>query len=183
MNASVGKNVKFGKWPNILIRDGASLHRLVIGNNVKVDDTVYIRMRKMGWILIGNNVRLCKDVWLTAANEATLTIGEGTIIGPYNILNGGGGVYIGKRCVFSSFISVTSSDHNLKLGKPIMENGFNSKDINIWDDVLVGSHVYIKQGVSIFDHAVIGAGSVVLHDVNPRSIVAGNPAKFIKMRE
>ena len=46
----------------------------------------------------------------------------------------------------------------------------------------IGSGVKIKTGVTIGDGAVIGAGSVVTKDVAPFSIVAGVPAKLIKMR-
>ena len=52
----------------------------------------------------------------------------------------------------------------------------------IGNDVWIGSSVKIKTGVAIGDGAVIGAGSVVTKDVAPFSIVAGVPAKLIKMR-
>ena len=53
---------------------------------------------------------------------------------------------------------------------------------NIGNDVWIGSGVKIKTGLTIGDGAVIGAGSVVTKDVAPFSIVAGVPAKLIKMR-
>lgn len=52
----------------------------------------------------------------------------------------------------------------------------------IGNDVWIGSGVKIKTGIIIGDGAVIGAGSVVTKDVAPFSIVAGVPAKLIKMR-
>src|SRR3970040_722208 len=92
--ANIGKDVLFGKWPNILLRDGASLKNLKISNNVKIDDRIYIRMRSEGRISIFDNARLCNDVWLTVANKEIVWIGKRTIIGPYNIINGGHGVTI-----------------------------------------------------------------------------------------
>ncbi len=53
---------------------------------------------------------------------------------------------------------------------------------HISHDVWIGQNVLIKQGVSIGTGAVIGMGSVVTKDVEPYSIVAGNPAKLIRMR-
>jgi acetyltransferase-like isoleucine patch superfamily enzyme len=46
--------------------------------------------------------------------------------------------------------------------------------------VFLGSHVTIHQGKTIGEHAVVGMGSVVLADIAPNSVVAGNPASEIK---
>ena len=55
-------------------------------------------------------------------------------------------------------------------------------DVIIGNDVWIGMNVVILSGVKIGDGAVIGAGSVVVKDVPPYAIVAGNPAKLIRMR-
>lgn len=55
-------------------------------------------------------------------------------------------------------------------------------DVTIGNDVWVGSNVIILSGVTVGDGAVIGAGSVVTADVEPFTIVAGNPAKLVKKR-
>ncbi|WP_062913095.1 CatB-related O-acetyltransferase [Pediococcus damnosus] len=52
--------------------------------------------------------------------------------------------------------------------------------IIVQDDVWIGSHVMVLSGVTLGKGSVIGAGSVVTKDVPPFSIVAGNPAKFIR---
>lgn len=55
-------------------------------------------------------------------------------------------------------------------------------DVTIGNDVWVGSDVIIMSGVTIGDGAVIGAGSVVTADVEPYTVVAGNPAKILLKR-
>ena len=55
-----------------------------------------------------------------------------------------------------------------------------SLPIIIEDDVWIGANAIILGGVTIKKGAVIGAGSVVLKDVEERTLVAGNPARFIK---
>jgi acetyltransferase-like isoleucine patch superfamily enzyme len=52
----------------------------------------------------------------------------------------------------------------------------------IGHDVWIGNRVLIKQGIKIGTGSVIGMGSVVTKDVEPYSIVAGNPAKLIRNR-
>lgn len=53
---------------------------------------------------------------------------------------------------------------------------------SIGNDVWIGDGAYIKAGVHIGHGAVIGMGSVVTKDVFPYAIVAGNPAKLVRMR-
>lgn len=55
-------------------------------------------------------------------------------------------------------------------------------DTIVGNDVWIGREVVILPGVKIGDGAVIGAQSVVTHDVPPYSVVAGNPARFIRRR-
>ena len=54
--------------------------------------------------------------------------------------------------------------------------------IIVEDDVWIGARTVILSGVRIGQGAIIAAGSVVTKDVEPYSIVAGNPAKLIKYR-
>ena len=46
--------------------------------------------------------------------------------------------------------------------------------------VFIGANAVIREGISIGNEAIIGAGSVVVKDVPPKMIVAGNPSKRIK---
>ena len=72
---------------------------------------------------------------------------------------------------------------------PFKVNFFNQKSealgkgkIKVYDDVWIGYGAIILSGVTIGQGAIVAAGSVVTKDVEPYSIVAGNPAKFIKYR-
>ena len=58
----------------------------------------------------------------------------------------------------------------------------NDKITKIGNDVWIGNNAIIKQGLTIGTGSVIGMGSVVTKNVDPYSIVAGNPAKFIRYR-
>ena len=60
--------------------------------------------------------------------------------------------------------------------------GMTKGNTIVGNDVWIGREAVILPGVKIGDGAVIGAQSVVTHDVPPYSIVAGNPARFIRRR-
>ena len=55
--------------------------------------------------------------------------------------------------------------------------------ITVEDNVWIGGRSIILQGVTVGEGAVVAAGSVVSRDVEPYTIVGGNPARFIKKRE
>ena len=86
-----------------------------------------------------------------------------------------GGEHFYRR--FTTFpINLLREDKNL----PWHEG--SKGDITIGNDVWIGYGATILSGVTIGDGAVIGARSVVTSDIEPCTIVAGNPAKFIKNR-
>lgn len=104
---------------------------------------------------------------------------------------------IGKFCAIAAETRfIMTGDHKLDgittYPFPIFQQGwekaFNVTDLPVKGDILVGNDVWfgygsmIKNGVKIGDGAIIGAGAVVVKDVPPYAIVAGNPAKVVKMR-
>ena len=67
-------------------------------------------------------------------------------------------------------------------GEDITNQTETKGNVTIGNDVWIGSHTIIMSGVTIGDGAIIAAYSVVTKDVEPYSIVGGNPAKFIRYR-
>lgn len=55
-----------------------------------------------------------------------------------------------------------------------------AQPIKIGNDVWVGGGAIILSGVTVGNGSTIGAGSVVTHDVEPYTVVAGNPARMIR---
>ena len=104
-------------------------------------------------------------------------IGRNSIISDYTSI--GKYVMMGPECY------IYTRNHSLSNCKqPMCFQGFDDyKPVIIGDDVWIGARVTILPGVKIESGAVIGAGSVVTKDVKTNSIVAGNPAKFIRFRK
>lgn len=181
--AQVGKKFRVHGSLDILLRDGASLKNVIIGDNVSLGGKLYIRMRKNGRILIKNGASFGTDVWLVTANDAEFIIGENSALSSYSIFNGGHGITIGSDCVFAGFVYVNSSEHHSKKDQIIRKQGYYGSPVFIGNGVWLGGHVTVTQGVTIGDGAVIGANAVVTKDIPPYAIAVGSPAKVLKYRE
>ena len=106
-----------------------------------------------------------------------------TIIG--NFVSIGGSCQIGGG---KHPLNMVSTSPVFLKGRNILRKNFSQfvfdgkSEVIIGNDVWIGDGCYIKAGVKIGDGAIIGAHSVVTHDVLPFTIVAGNPAKLIRER-
>lgn len=112
-----------------------------------------------------------------------IKIGYNVTINEYVFINGYGTVEIMDNVRIGHRTSIISEDHTYSLKNvPIFKQEKIGKPIIIEDDVWIGCDVKILKGVKIGKGAVIGAGSVITKDVLPYTVVAGNPAKIIKIR-
>lgn len=86
--------------------------------------------------------------------------------------------------VASNVAFVGKDDHIINIpGQTIWNSGRgDSYKTHVGNDVWIGHGAIIVAGVTIGDGAVVAAGSVVTKDVEPCTIVGGNPAHFIKNR-
>ncbi len=111
----------------------------------------------------------------------TLTAGRNCTINAFSVVRGeialGDAVRIGAHTSILAF-NHTMSDPDLE----VFRQPISSRGITIGDDVWVGSHAVILDGVTVGAKAVIAAGAVVTKDVPPGAVVGGNPARLIKWR-
>ncbi len=149
---------------------------------------------------LGGEIIIGKDCMIEAA------LGTET---PYSRLRIGDNVYIGRSTVWciqevvieddvlisSECLIQDSDNHNLKYSvrKRDCQDWKRSRShdwsvtptapIYVRKGAWVGAKAIILKGVTIGEGAVVGAGSVVTRDVQPFTVVAGNPARFIKAIE
>lgn len=92
---------------------------------------------------------------------------------------------IGKNVMIAPYVMILNYGHVIDdVSIPMIEQGVKHfPQTVIEDNVWIGARAIILPGIKIGTGAVIGAGSVVTKDVNEYSIVAGNPAKFIRSRK
>ena len=86
---------------------------------------------------------------------------------------------IGKNVCIGEDVRLITGSHD------VTSPHFNlvTRPITINDNVWIATGAIVLPGVTIGEGAVVGAGSVVTKDVEPWTVVGGNPAKFIKKRE
>lgn len=106
-------------------------------------------------------------------------IGEGTWIGAFTLIDGSGGLTIGRGVDVSSGAQIYTHSTARRCVSGRNYNTVDRRPVSIGDSVFIGANATILMGVTIGNHAVIGAGAVVNHDVEAYSIVAGVPARRI----
>ena len=105
--------------------------------------------------------------------DSGVTIGDRNRIGAYCFIpacvNIGSDCFIGPRVTFTN-------DKYPPAGKPKWEYTF------IEDKASIGAGVTILPGITVRKGALVGAGSVVTHDIPENEVWAGNPAKFMRKK-
>ncbi|CAG8493775.1 7046_t:CDS:2 [Paraglomus occultum] len=92
-------------------------------------------------------------------------------------------VEIGDRVRIAPNVSLYAATHSLNPADRLRADFGSAYPIKIGNDVWIGGGAIILPGITIGDGATVGAGSVVTKNVKPYTVVAGNPAKFIKYVE
>jgi acetyltransferase-like isoleucine patch superfamily enzyme len=106
-------------------------------------------------------------------------IGEGTWIGAFTIVDGSGGLAIGRGCDISSGAQIYTHSSAKRCVSGREYASVDRAPTRLGDRVFVGAGAIITMGVTVGDGAVIGAGAVVTNDVAASTIVAGVPARVI----
>ncbi|MFA5650343.1 MAG: acyltransferase [Proteiniphilum sp.] len=137
-------------------KDIVPFNSFVMGDYSVIEDWAIIN-NSVGDIVVGNYTR----------------VGAGnTIIGP---------VTIGDKVNLAQNVVVSGLNHNFgDINQTIVEQGVNTKEIVIHDDVWIGANSVVLSGVTIGKHVVVGAGSVVTKNIPDFCVVVGNPARVIK---
>ena len=143
-------------------------------------------------IRIGENSRIMGDL-LTVHQDGEIIIGDNCFLGPQSRIWATKKIQIGNRVLISHNVNVHDNNSHpidwqlrhkefvrfLKTGK---HEGVDleSQDIIIEDDVWIGFNSVILKGVRIGRGAIIGAGSLVVKDVEPWTVNVGNPLRCVK---
>ena len=129
-------------------------------------------------------MRIDRGVRILAANAAVVSIGAGARIGLYSVLNGGDSITVGDATLVSGFVYLQTSMHaHESTATAIRDQGYVHGPVVVGAGAWLAAHVVVMPGVHIGDGAVVGSNGVVTRDVEAGHVVAGVPAKTIKVRE
>ena len=127
--------------------------------------------------LVGKGVRIQggAKVW----QPWRFKIGDNSWIDSGVLLYSVDDIKIGSNVVVSEGAFICTASHD------IASEAFElvTKPVEIGDAAWVGARAIVLPGAKIGEGAVVAAGAVVTKDVEPWTVVAGNPAKFVKRRE
>ncbi len=112
-----------------------------------------------------------------------IQMGDYCSVNPFSILYGHGGLTIGSGVRIAAHVVIIPGNHGIaRIDEPIMEHDIEFSPVTIHDNVWIGAGAKILGGVTISSGAVIGAGAVVTRDVPGNAVVAGVPAKVLRIR-
>lgn len=164
-----------------------------IGDNFCKKLGAHLRIYNMGNkenVVIGDNVNL--DCKINCNRNGKVYIGDNTSIREKSIINCDNNIYIGAYCFIGNNVLIQDNDSHPEstIARKLQSlNSVNSvvdtyesinQPIKICDGVWIGTGAIVLKGVTIEKGSIIGAGSVVTHDVPAKHIAAGNPANIIR---
>jgi acetyltransferase-like isoleucine patch superfamily enzyme len=134
-----------------------------------------IRFGRFVWIGDGTKIR---------CHEGVVEIGDKTVLGQECTISAYQRVRIGEQCVIADRAMFIDFDHGVvDVETPIRRQGIYKRDVVVGSNVWIGYNACILRGVTIGDNAIVGTNSVVTKDVPANAVVAGIPARIIRMRE
>lgn len=127
------------------------------------------------WIGDGTKIR---------CHEGRVEIGDKTVMGQECTISAYQHVRIGQQCVIADRAMFIDFDHGVvEVERPIRQQGIYKRDVVVGSNVWIGYGACVLRGVSVGDNAIVGTNSVVTKDVPANAVVAGIPARIIRMRD
>lgn len=142
---------------------------------LQIDRRGEIRFGRFVWLGDGTKIR---------CHEGVVEIGEKTVFGQECTISAYQRVRIGAECVIADRVMFIDFDHGVvEVERPIRLQGIYKRDVEVGSNVWIGYGACVLRGVRIGDNAIVGTNAVVTRDVPANAVVAGIPARVIRMRE
>lgn len=131
----------------------------------------------------GKNIQIFPGVKIRGIHK--FSVGNSVVLGEDIFLNANGGIVLEDEVGIGPGSKIWSVNHVIDdVSKPITEQGYEDKAVQIGKGVWIGANCTILPGADIGEGVVISAGSVVGgKKVKPYALMAGNPARVIGFRK
>ena len=175
------------KYGRLLLR--LARRKLWLRGRLGLDGIAFIGPRCTLQVGKGGRIELGRWSWLghgckLRCHEGVIRIGAKTVLGQECTISAYRDVTIGRECVIADRVMMIDFDHGMvEVERPIRLQGIYKRDVRVGHNVWIGYGASILRGVAVGDNAVIGTGAVVTRDVPANAVVAGVPARVIRMRE
>ena len=175
----------------LMLRWGCFIHPLAdiqyplrcrIARGARIGRCVLVCRGRKPYALVLGKVYLHDGVVLDAL-DGYLSIGDGTTVNPYCVMYGTGGMTVGARCGIAAHTVIVAVNHTFAIPDvPMMDQPVNAQGIAIADDVWLGAGSRVLDGVTLARGTVVGAGAVVCQSYPAGVVIAGVPARLLKIR-
>ncbi|HET7174138.1 MAG TPA: acyltransferase [Nocardioidaceae bacterium] len=157
--------------------------------NVRTEGLVFLGRRVevsvrrgYGRVVLGRWVHLGEDTRLRC-HEGTLRIGDKSVFGRDSTVNCYLDVEIGPATMVSDSVYICDFDHvTARLDLPIKDQGIVKAPVRIGGGSWVGTKVTVLRGTEVGRGSVVAAGAVVRGTFPDHSVLAGVPARLVKVR-
>src|SRR5215210_82714 len=175
------------KYARLIGRLG--LVKLRLGSRLRLDGLAFVGPGCTFEVKKGATLELGRWSWVghgckIRSHERAVSIGAKAVLGQDCTLSSFQHVSIGRECVIADRVMLIDFDHGMvEVDRPIRLQGIYKRDVRVGNNVWIGYGACILRGVTIGDNAVIGTSAVVTRDVPANAVVAGVPARILRMRE
>ncbi|MFV0350133.1 MAG: acyltransferase [Halodesulfovibrio sp.] len=139
----------------------------------------------MSNIVIGHGSCIGDNAWLNVCHRdqgKRMKIGSCVLIGRGSMISAGGFLEIGDYCLFAPRVFVADADHVYSnIMRPYMDQGATAGKVVVEENCWLGINAVVSGNVVVGRGSVVGANSVVTRDVPPFAVVAGSPARIIRL--
>ena len=159
------------------------------GRRWRTDGLLFLGRRLELQIARRGRVEFGRFVWIgdgtkIRCHEGVVEIGAKTVMGQECTISAYQRVRIGEQCVIADRAMFIDFDHGVvEVERPIRQQGIYKRDVEVGSNVWIGYGACILRGVRVGDNSIVGTNSVVTRDVPANAVVAGIPARVIRMRE
>ena len=118
------------------------------------------------------------------ATRARSSIGAKTVLGQECTISAYQHVSIGRECIVADRVMLIDFDHGVvEVERPIRLQGIYKRDVRVGHNVWIGYGACFLRGVTVGDNASSGTNTVVTKDLPANAVVAGAPARVLRMRD